>query len=81
MKIWNVEKQAYEPYTVPEDWFCPLYCNTMEEPINCASCGTLIEYGDAYTSAFIHTQHGLGYSVCFDCRAKERDKELKYKKG
>ena len=71
MKKYNEEKKVYEPYSVPEDWHCPISTWNMHEIINCVSCGTKIEYGDGYTSMQIHNDYGIGYSVCPRCHERE----------
>lgn len=81
MLKWNLEKSQYEPYTIPDDWFCPIYCNDMDEPINCCNCGKKITFGDGFTSRFIQTKVGMGYSVCEDCCAQEREIEDKFNKS
>lgn len=75
MKRWNLKTQSYEPYSVPEDWFCPIYCNDMDEAVNCPNCGKKILFGDGYSSRFIHNDKGLGYSVCLKCHEQEIEKE------
>lgn len=74
MRKWNYETKEYELYSVPEDWYCPLYENDMDKKVNCACCGKEIRVGDGYTSQEIHTFSGFGYSVCEDCHAKERER-------
>lgn len=71
MQKWNAEKGEYEPYSVPNNWICPLYCEDMQRVVNCASCGKIIRYGSSYTSQEIHNSMGLGYAVCQDCYFKE----------
>lgn len=70
MKIlqkWNIEKDEYEPYGVPDDWNVKTYSDDMDEVINCAQCGKKIACGEGYTSLEVHTPAGFGYSVCEDC--------------
>ena len=79
MLKWNMEKSNYEPYKISKDWFCPLYCNDLEEPINCTCCGTEITYGTSFTSLVIHNDFGMGYPVCEDCYEKEIATEMLYR--
>ena len=73
MKRWNYETQSYDEYTVPDDcnWVCPLMLMDMDAVINCASCGKKMIYGAGYTSKEIHTDMGMGYSVCGECYENE----------
>ena len=70
-KKWNRHLCRYEPYTIPDGWTCPVFCTDMDYPVNCASCGKTMTFGDGYTSRVIHTDHGMGYSVCLECHKKE----------
>lgn len=69
---WNPDTKEYEPYSIPEDWTVILYADDMELPINCASCGKDMTYGEGYTSRQIHNSIGLGYPVCDGCYEVER---------
>ena len=80
MQKWNYEKQEYESYNIPDDWFCPMFCNIMEELINCPNCGTRFEFGNGYTSLVIHGKSGMGYTVCPTCHEKEILTEKLYRK-
>ena len=80
MKKWNFEKQIYEPYRIPNNWNTPIYTSDMGEAINCAQCGKLITYGEAYTSRQIHNGLGLGYPVCEDCHNDEWKKDYESRK-
>lgn len=71
LKKWNYEKQEYEPYEVPYDWNVATFETDMEKIINCAGCGRKIMYGDCYTSRTIHTNMGMGYSVCGECYTRD----------
>ena len=75
MQRWNYAKCDYEPYEVPEGWKCPLTSADMNLIINCASCGRELTYGDAYTSREIHTEYGMGYPVCDECKETEIRRE------
>ena len=70
-KKWNIQRQQYEPHTIPESWVCPLISMDMELPVNCASCGKPMKFGDGFTSHIIHSDGGFGYSVCGACHEKE----------
>lgn len=76
MNKWNVRTNVYETYKIPDNWYCPLYCNDLTTTINCASCGKQMEYGAGYTSALIHNKYGIGYTVCEACKYLE-NKQLK----
>lgn len=78
MKKWNFKTLEYEEYTVPANWKVKTFSTDMEEKVNCAACGKLMEYDDGYTSRTIHTINGFGYAVCEDCYDKERKEELDY---
>lgn len=77
---WNYEKQDYEPHNIPDDWKTPLYCEDMDEIINCAACGSKISYGMCFTSRELHTGHGLGYAICPRCHEVEVGRENHYNK-
>lgn len=81
MRKWNYDKHEYGDYEIPEDWYCPIYCNDMDEVVNCSSCGKSLTFGDCYTSAVIHSGCGFGYPVCYDCRQLEIQEEFAHKKG
>lgn len=70
-KKWNPAKNQYEPYTIPQGWFCPLLIDDMDAFVNCASCGNEIRFGEGYSSHLIHSEMGMGYSVCGECLRKE----------
>ena len=72
---WDNATHKYTPHRIPEEWSCPMYCDDMSEPVNCASCGKKMTFGDGYTSRVIHNAVGFGYSVCEDCMKKERAAE------
>ena len=68
---WNYRKHKYEPYKIPDNWNVKTYSEDMDELINCAQCGKKIKFGDGYTSLEVHTNLGIGYSVCDKCWDKE----------
>lgn len=69
---WNINKHEYEEIEIFDNWNVKTYSDDMEEKINCASCGKVLEIGDSYTSLEIHTNAGFGYGVCEKCYNKER---------
>ena len=72
---WNHKSKEYEPYTLNDEWYTPLYCEDMEIIVNCAHCGKEIEFGKCFTSREIHNAFGLGYPVCSDCYEEEWRRE------
>lgn len=77
---WNDKENKYLPYELPEKASCFEY--NMNEVICCADCGNEMTYGEGYTSLYIHTPMGFGYSVCKKCYAEEFQLRVKkYKKG
>lgn len=78
MKKWNFKTLEYEEYTVPDDWKVKTICTDMNEKVNCAACGKSLIHGNGYISRTIHDENGIGYTVCYACRIKERDEELTY---
>lgn len=77
---WNYEAHDYLPYTVPADWNVSVYCQDMDEIIQCPHCGRKLKYGDAYTSLEIHTELGIGYAVCSDCYDSEFKRKMDERK-
>ena len=80
LRRWDYDKQAYEPYEVPDEWIIRSYGIDLDETINCAQCGREVAFGDCYTSKEIHAPHGFGYAVCGECYHKERAREEKWRK-
>ena len=80
LRRWNYKKREYGPYEVPDDWNVKTYSNDMDEIINCANCGRKIPFGYGYTSREIHTQLGMGFSVCEECMEAEWETEKKYRR-
>ena len=78
MQKWNYKTKEYEEYTVPDSWKVKTFSTDMEEKVNCAACGKVMEVGDGYTSRTIHTINGFGYLVCERCYNKEINRELTY---
>lgn len=77
MQKWNPEKEAYEPYTPPNE-DVTVFEADMDKVISCARCGKRITFGEGYTSLHIHSEHGFGYTVCEQCHSTEiREKVIK----
>lgn len=72
---WDSKRNEYEPYDVPDDWKCKIYCEDMNEIVNCAHCGKEVKFGRCFTSTELHTGMGFGYAVCADCYEKEIGEE------
>lgn len=68
---WNFLKHEYEPVTIPDDWVIAQIRPSLNDRINCASCGAKIKYGDAYDSRVLHDDLGLAYCVCEECLIRE----------
>ena len=70
---WDPYHKRYSrPYVLPEDVLkCSLAESDMNKVIACAGCGESVKYGSAYTSLEIHTETGIGFSVCENCHAGE----------
>lgn len=56
---WEPYNRKYRLYILPE------------KVIACAGCGKPVKFGDAYTSLEIHTEAGIGFSVCPRCYIAE----------
>jgi hypothetical protein len=68
-------KREYFPYSIPKEWYCPLYLQDMETIINCISCWGEKTFWECYTSKHIHTEDWFWYPVCENCYNKEVKKE------
>lgn len=68
-KKWNYKTGEYYDYELPEH--ACLYTDDMIKVIACAECGRKMVFGDGYTSKQIHTDFGLGYTVCRECYKRE----------
>lgn len=77
---WDPVKRKYEPYQPPAGYIT-LFETDMDKPISCAGCGKRITFGEGYSSMQIHNAMGMGYSVCWDCHATEREEELRCRWG
>ena len=67
IRKWNDELRSYEEVEIPDDWKIPMFSNDMDEQINCVNCGSLMAYGDGYTSMRYHNNAGFGYYECEKC--------------
>lgn len=76
---WNPAKRMYELYEAPSGYIT-LFETDMDKPINCASCGKQITFGEGYSSMQIHNAVGMGYSVCADCHDAEIKEELRFRR-
>ena len=81
LRRWNYEKQAYDPFEIPDAWNAKSYAADMDEIVNCAKCGRSITYGSSYTSREIRTTYGFGYAVCGECYDAERKREENHRKS
>lgn len=79
LRKWNVKSHTYEPYEIPDDWKIPLIDDNMDEIVNCVQCGKELPFGDGYTSLEVHTEIGIGYTVCHECYQKEIERKTKSK--
>lgn len=72
---WNYTTHTYEDYNVPANWNVKYYCDDLEEIVNCVQCGKELKNGDCYTSLEVHTDIGMGFSVCEECYNKEWERK------
>ena len=74
MYKYNQDTRKEEPYEPPvEDGYYPVYCDNMDEKINCAQCGKEITFGEGYTSREIFSG-SWAHAVCKDCMEKEHER-------
>lgn len=66
------KEEDYEPPVKGGNY--PVYCDNMDEKINCVQCGKEIRFGEGYTSREIFSGP-WGHMVCVDCMEKERERE------
>jgi len=79
LQKWNYETNKYEPFESPaNDTF--IWTSALDQPVDCANCGTTHRFGDMYTSRTIHTDTGFGYPVCEVCYEAETRTERGIKK-
>lgn len=77
LKRWNWKKREYEDYEVPDNWFVATFAFDLDTAVDCASCGNGVPYGLTYTSMEIHTDMGIGYSVCHECHEEECKRRIR----
>lgn len=70
LRRWDYKTETYLPFASPANNLF-LFCQDMQAPVDCASCGKQMVYGDTYTSQEIHTSVGMGFPVCEDCHEVE----------
>jgi len=62
------------PYTPPvKDGNYTVYCDNMDDVINCAQCGKEITFGEGYSSIEIFSGP-WSHLVCDDCKEKEYER-------
>jgi len=79
MQKYDFIKKQYTPYTPPQNGHCDIMVHANEE-LNCAACGRTINKHNAYTSAAIQNDIGIGYLICKSCYEHELKKKKKKKK-
>lgn len=70
MQKYDFIKKQYTPYTPPQNGHCDIMVHANEE-LNCAACGRTINEHNAYTSAAIQNDIGIGYLICKSCYEHE----------
>ena len=76
LRKWDYERNEYLPYAVPDEWYVTA---GLPDLINCAQCGSLIKYGDAFSSLEVHTYNfDKGYEVCRSCHVEEENRQRLY---
>lgn len=76
LRKWDYRTHTYKPYEIPDNWKPSVYESDMEAIVDCPHCGRRLFYGDGYTSLEIHTNGGMGYTVCGDCYKKEWNRRI-----
>ena len=76
MQKYDFMTKQYTPYTPPQHGRYDIMVYSNEE-LNCAACGRIINGYNAYTSAAIQNDIGIGYLICKNCY----DHELKVRKA
>lgn len=76
MQKYNFMTKQYTPYTPPQNGRYDIMARP-NEGLNCAACGRIINGYNAYTSAAIQNDIGIGYLICKNCY----DHELKVRKA
>jgi hypothetical protein len=75
LRKWNPNTRQYEPYRIPDSYHVSTWETDMATPVNCAQCGTVLPFGETYTSRQVHTEHGFGFGVCEECYERELREE------
>ena len=75
---WNWKTKKYEEYKLPEGVI--FFSKDLDKETACAQCGDMKKFGECFTSREVHTQIGLGFSVCKDCYKEEWDRDQKERK-
>jgi len=75
---WDFSREKHDSVRISES--CCSYCADMTEMVTCPQCGSMLEFGDSYTSLQYHTSGGIGYAVCKDCHEKEIEEMKKAKR-
>lgn len=71
LERWNCKTREYEPYEIPDNRRIAMLCDSMDQVIDCASCGREMTFGEGFTSLEFHAPVGFGYCVCPDCFGEE----------
>ena len=76
-KKWNYKTNQYDDYLLPDG---AALTAPMSAVVECASCGKMMIFGEAYTSLEIHTKVGMGFAVCDRCHEHEIKRKIKYER-
>lgn len=76
MQKYDFITKQYTPYTPPQNGRYDIMARP-NEGLNCAACGHIINEYNAYTSAAIQNDIGMGYLICKNCY----DHELKVREA
>ena len=80
MQKYDFIKKQYTAYTPPQNGHCDIMVHANEE-LNCAACGRTINEHNAYTSAAIQNDIGIGYLICKSCYEHELEIRKAVKEG
>lgn len=61
------DKKKYINYKIPDEWKISLYCENLDDKVNCVSCGKELSFGKTFTSRTFHNAFGIGYCECEKC--------------
>ena len=75
LKRWDYGTHTYKDFEVPDERRVATYMPDMSLPVDCASCGVTLPYGETFTSLEIHTEHGFGFGVCHECYHAEWERK------